>query len=319
MKMQEAIVAVSDVCRRKHLALSTEQSYCGWVARYGDFLRKSAPAGGSHEEKMERWLSALARRGVAASTQNQAFNAALFFYREVLHLDLGNVQALRAKRPAQIRQAPSREDVAAILREARDMAGYPTRLILFLLYGCGLRVSEPLNLRIKDVDLAHERLFIRGAKGGKDRVVGIPRMLVKAIHTQKARAHLLFKLSEVPVPLPGLLARKYPAAGRSWEWFWLFPARGTCRHPRTGELVRWRCHEANAQRALRNAADRCGVGGITPHHLRHAYATHALEGGSSVRDVQAALGHSSLETTMGYLHPEPSRVRSPLEGWIDIR
>jgi hypothetical protein len=123
------------------------------------------------------------------------------------------------------------------------------------------------------------------------------------------------KASGIPVPLPGLLAKKYPWAARSERWAWLFPARTTCRDPRTGSEVRWRCHEANVRRAVKEAARHCHLEGLTPHYLRHAYATHALRGGACVRDLQVVLGHKCLETTMLYLHPETGRVTSPLQGF----
>src|SRR5262245_29302348 len=119
----------------------------------------------------------------------------------------------------------------------------------------------------------------------------------------------------VPVALPGLLAKKYPYAAHAERWAWLFPSHTLCRDPRANKLVRWRCHEGNVQRAVRSAADRCGLQGLTPHHLRHAFATHALQDGAFVRDVQVVLGHSHLETTMLYLHTEAGRVASPLRDY----
>jgi len=230
------------------------------------------------------------------------------------------VNALRPKRAAHVRHAPSREETAAMLRELRDLGGYPTRLVALMIYGCGLRVSEPLNLRIKDVRLADSQLVIRGAKGGKDRVVSLPCSLVEPIKRQMEAAKVQWQRmvqAGIPVALPGCMARKYPRAPFAWQWFWLFPSRQPCRHPRTGETVWWRMHECNVQRAVKSAAQKAGLdGAITPHVLRHAYATHAMQQGAFVRDVQQALGHSHLETTMGYLHAETSRVQSPLETLI---
>ena len=269
------------------------------------------------EEKFERFLTQIAKRGGSASTQNQAFNAINFLYREVLRKPLGSVQALRVRTPQRVRTAPAQAEVAKIIEQVQDQHGYPIRLIVQLLYGCGLRVCEPLNLRIKDVRLSESELVIRDAKGGKDRVVAIPCSLMPALREQLKRAQLLWQqdhLDAVPVPLPGALARKYPRAAFSWQWYWLFPAHSTCADPRTGEKVRWRCHQANVQRAVKAAAVRCGLDGlVTPHVLRHAYATHAMRQGAYVRDVQVIMGHSSLETTMGYLHTEAGRVKSPLD------
>jgi integrase len=120
----------------------------------------------------------------------------------------------------------------------------------------------------------------------------------------------------IPVALPGLLTKKYPYAAHAERWAWLFPSHSLCRDPRAGVIVRWRCHEANVQRAVRAAADRCHLRGITPHHLRHAFATHALQDGAFVRDLQVVLGHAHLETTMNYLHTEAGRVVSPLRGYV---
>jgi len=202
-----------------------------------------------------------------------------------------------------------------MLAKVGDVGGYPTRLIVNLLYGCGLRVSEPLNLRLGDVLLAESKLVIRAAKGGQDRFVAIPCSLVGEIQAQIAVAKALAgadRVNRIPVKLPGLLATKYPHWQFSPKWAWLFPARQPCADPRTGQTVRWRCHEANVQRAVKAAAQPLGLD-ITPHHLRHSYATHCLNGGANVRAIQSAMGHKQLETTMGYLHAEALSVRSPLD------
>lgn len=297
------------------MSLSTEETYCGWVRRFIAFLKSDCVAGTS-EERFERFLTRLAREGVAASTQNQAFNAVRFFYGEVLKRELKDVNALRARRPARLRVAPGRDAVRGLMADVRDVHGYPTRLIVRMLYGCGLRVNEPLNLRIKDVDFENSRLVIREAKRGKDRVVALPCSLVEELREQVRVARRFYELDQVrkvPVPLPGLLARKYRNAPFSWSWYWVFPSARTCEHPRTGEIVRWRVHEANVQLAVRESAARLSLGVITPHHLRHAYGTHALEMGNSIKAIQNAMGHESMETTAGYLHADGLGVRSPLE------
>jgi integrase len=226
------------------------------------------------------------------------------------------VNALRAKRPATVRQCPPQNEVNQLLACVSDIHGYPTRLIVHLLYGCGLRVSEPLNLRIKDVDLCQNRLYVHQAKGGKGRVVPLPTCLIEPLQRQLAVGRKRAeqdRLAGISVALPGLLGKKYPWAASSERWAWLFPSHTICTDPRTGTQVRWRCHEANVQRAVRSAADRCGLQGLTPHLLRHAYATHALHGGAYVRDLQVVLGHNHLDTTMLYLHSEAGRVASPLQ------
>jgi integron integrase len=316
MNLKNVLQRTKEIIRRKHYSYSTEETYCGWIARYSAWLKKQ-PSGLSSEHKLERFVTALAKQRVSASTQNQAFNAIRFLYVEVLNIKLGDVNGLRARREATIRYAPSKDETRAILQAVRDTHGYPTRLIVHLLYGAGLRVSEPLNLRIKDVCIADSRLIVRGGKGGKDRAVSLPCALIPAIKSQVKLARSMWErdaANGVPVPLPGRLDKKYPSSRFAWQWYWIFPSSSTCRHPRTGETVRWRCHEANVQRCVKAAASECDLGGVvTPHCLRHAYATHAMQQGAFVRDVQLSMGHVSLETTMGYLHAESGRVASPLE------
>lgn len=317
MNISNALEKVMSACRLRHLSWSTEETYCGWVKRYAAWVRdhpEDAPS-----RKMEGFLTKLAKQEVSASTQNQAFNALLFLY-AALKIEVGNVKALRAKRPARIRDCPARPDVLRLLQCAENVGGYPTRLIVHLLYGCGLRVTEPLNMRLRDVVLSESRLIIRGAKGDKDRVVSIPCSLLPEIEQQMKVARAVWTAQQaVPVPLPGLLSKKYPSAPFAAQWAFLFPARRPVAHPRTGEMVRWRCHEANVQRCVRAASRKANLDGtITPHCLRHAYATHAMQLGSFVRDVQVVMGHASLETTMAYLHAETGRVSSPLDAVPNI-
>lgn len=314
--LAQIVEALRSKCRFRHLSLATEQTYVFWLRKFAH-AKLRYPREAEPERLMEMFLTAEARRGVSATTQNQAFSALLFLYRDVLGVKLGDVHALRAKRPARLRHAPSRDDVRAILRETRDAGGYRTGLVVKLLYGCGLRVSEPLNLRIKDVCLSESTLILRDAKGGKDRRVAIPCSLVPEIKQQIEQARVMWRRDAengLPVALPGLLARKYPRSALAWQWYWLFPAHQACPHPRTGQRVRWRMHEVNVQRCVKAAAIKAGLEGtVTPHHLRHAFATHAMQAGAYVRDIQVTMGHAQLETTMGYLTPETDRVPSPLE------
>jgi integrase len=223
MKKSQAIERLRQVIRRQHKALATEDSYVFWVGRYITSLANIPPELPS-EQKLEIFLTGLAlRHNVAASTQNQAFNAVLFFYKEVLARPLGNVNALRAKRPVHERHAPSVTDTRHLLQTIRNVGGYPTNLIARMLYGCGMRVSEPLNLRIKDVNLERGTLCIRGAKGGDDRVVQLPASLVPELKQQMRSARLVWlsdKQSRTPLMLPHRLATKYPEYQFSWSWAW---------------------------------------------------------------------------------------------------
>ena len=275
------------------------------------------PEGEPPEKKIARFLTEEARRGVAASTQNQALNALVFFDKTVLEVPLGEIKAGRARPPERVRKAWSLEETRALLARVEDVGGYPTRLVALLLYGAGLRVTEPLELRIKDVDLAARRLVIRQAKGARDRTVELPALLVETMAAQWRTARAVWKADVaggVPTAWPGLLVRKSPRLALTEAWAWVFPAHGPMAHPRTGERVRWRMHEVKVQRAVRQAAAEVGLAGkVTPHVLRHCYATHAHEAGAPVRHLQEAMGHTQMATTMRYLTPSPAGVRSPLD------
>jgi len=319
MQLLQALNLLNETCAIRHYSLKTQKSYSHWLRRYSAFLKDPKFKLLSPEEKLEAFLTRLALSGISASSQNQAFNALLFFYRDVLNLQLGPVDSLRAHRPASLRYCPDRAEVFQLLAAVTNVGGYPTRLIVHLLYACGLRVCEPLNLRIKDIDLKQRRLYLYQSKGGKGRVVLFPECLAQPLERQLALAKAqaeLDRADNLPVALPGLLAKKYPYAARSERWAWLFPARGICRDPRSKTLVRWRCHESNVQRAVHLATLRAHLEALTPHCLRHAFATHSLQGGTLVRDLQVVLGHNSLETTMLYLHAEADRVTSPLQDYI---
>lgn len=314
--MERGLEKLREVCRVRHYSLQTEQTYCHWLKRFwADAVRM--PLDWTREQKLERWLSDMARGDCAASTQRQAFYAIIFFFKEVVRQPLKDVDALRAQRPAFVRRAPSREDARRLMEAVQDVGGYPTRLLTRMLYGCGLRVSEPLKLRIRDVDLAQSRLIIPQSKGRKDRVVGIPCSLIPDLRAQITYARGVWerdRAAGIPCKLPGLMGKKSPSYEHAWTWFWVFPQHKPCWDQRQGRTVRWHLHEANIQRAVRAAVQALGIeGSLTPHHLRHGYATHLLERGANVRAVQEAMGHQQLETTMGYIHADALSVGSPLE------
>jgi integrase len=324
MKSRAEITSlVRSKIRMMHLAWSTEDVYCGWIARYYDFCRGVA-GNLTPEEKAESFLTDLAeRKRLAARTQNQAFAAVLFLYREVLKRPLEGVDGLRAKRVHHERTVPSREQIRVFRGAVEDTAATPSRLIVDLLYGCGLRVSEPLELRVKDIlwsEGPSGQLLLRGAKGGKDRRVPIPRCCAEPLRRQLARAKAVWEgdrenAREVGVPLPFALERKYPQAPFHWQWFWVFPAQDHCEDPRSGKRVRFHILVDCIQRSVQRAAKKVGLGGLlTPHVLRHAYATHSKEPLDSLRLL---LGHSSLETTATYLHPEVDRASNPLDDLVD--
>jgi site-specific recombinase XerD len=314
MKAEELIQRTVDVIRRQHKALATEEAYCGWLRRFFAAIQRM-PREWTREHKTEAFLTALARRDVSAATQNSAFHAILYFYKDVIGEPLQKVDALRATRPAQLRHAPTMAHTRALLGTVADVGGYPTRLIVKLLYGCGLRVSEPLNLRVKDLNFDDSRMFILGAKGRKDRVVALPCSVVEELREQLVYARAIWQRDRViklPVEMPHQLAAKYPEYQFAWPWAWVFPSHQPCRHPRTGAMVRYRMHEANVQRSVRDARRQLGIT-VTPHELRHAYATHSLNRGVNIKALSQAMGHAQIETTAGYCHAEALSVPSPLE------
>jgi integrase len=320
MKSRNEVVAmVRAKIRMLHFSYSTEQSYCGWIARYYDFCTRVSPRMRS-EKKAEAFLTMLALRDrVSSRTQNQALAAILFLHKQVLERPLGNIDALRAKRPVHERTAPSRAQVEALRQQVVDRPFVPARLLVDLLYGCGLRVSEPLELRIKDILWSEGHLVVRGAKGGKDRRVPIPGSCIEPLRAQVDFARTVWEADRrdhprVGVPLPHRLGRKYPKARTAWPWFWVFPARTHCQHPQTGETVRYHILHDRLQQAVREAAAKIGMDGvITPHVLRHGYATHSRE---SIEALRVLMGHYRIETTSGYRHPEVNRATNPLDDLI---
>lgn len=314
---RQILQRVTEVARLQQKALSTERQYRDWIARYYDFCRH-LPADWQAETKMERFLTELAvRHDVSASTQNSAFHAVRWLYVSVIKrtLDVAKVNALRAHRPEQVRHAPTVAETVALLRDVQDVSAYPANLVVRLLYGCGLRVSEPLNLRIKDVVVADRSLIIKAAKGKKDRVVRLPEVLVPEIERQIEIATTMHERDvreQVPVALPNQLARKYPEYQWSRPWAWLFPMHFPCLHPRTGQTVRWRMMEDIVQRAVKESRRRLQIQ-VVPHDLRHAYATHSLKSGVSIKALKEAMGHVDIKTTDGYCHDDAMSVPSPLD------
>ena len=225
--------------RLLHYAQSTETVYCGWIGRYYDFCLTQTRAL-PPERKVKAFLTDLAvHMNVAAKTQNQAFASILFLYKEVLEKPLGEIRALRAKKPFNERISPSREQVRLLRSAMEDTSITPARLLVDLLYGCGMRVSEPVELRVKEVlweGGTHGQLLIRGAKGGKDRRVPIPKSCVEPLKMQITKAREVWNWDRttspsVGVTLPGRLHAKYPKAPFMWQWFWIFPGCEPLQRP----------------------------------------------------------------------------------------
>ncbi len=304
--------------RRKGYSRRTEQAYTNWVRRFILYHDKRHPAEMGPAE-IEAFLTHLAvDLEVAASTQNQALQAILFLYREVLDRPIGQrLDYLYAKRPQRLPTVLTREEAQ---RTLAALEGTP-KLVAQLLYGSGLRLLEALRLRVKDLDFAQHQIIVRDGKGFKDRVTILPESLIPALQEHLARVKLLHEndLAEGfgSVYLPYALERKYPNAHREWGWQYVFPAPRRSTDPKTGITRRHHLSEGVIQRAVRRAARLAQISKhVTPHTFRHSFATHLLEAGYDIRTVQELLGHKDVKTTMIYTHVMqrgPYAVRSPLD------
>ena len=244
------------------------------------------------------------RQRVAVATQRQALNAVMFLVREALGKPLEDFSGFERARPGK------RLPVVLSQEECQRLLGAleaTPRLMAELMYGSGVRLMELLRLRIKDVDLERRQLMVRAGKGGKDRVTVLPKVLLERLQQHRERLRILHaedRAAEAPgVWLPEGLDRKYPHAGKDWEWQWFFPSRERSIDPQTGLRRRHHVSDAAFQNAIRKAGRRAGLDKrVTPHVLRHSFATHLMEGGADIRTVQDLLGHRDVATTQIYTH-----------------
>ena len=295
---------VHDAIRTRHMSMRTEEAYVHWIRRYIFFHHKRHPAEMGPDE-ITQFLTALAvERHVSASTQNQALAAILFLYREVFGRDPGWLDGIvRAKRPQRLPVVLTRSEVSALL----SALGGVNWMMAMLLYGAGLRLRECLRLRVKDVEFSRNEIVVREGKGNKDRVTMLPASVKEPLAVHLDRVRRLHERDLAAgfgrVLLPDALARKYPSANRDWGWQWVFPASKICRDPRFGEPQRYHIHESVLQKAVHAAARQAGVAKpVSPHTLRHCFATDLLAAGYDIRTVQELLGHKDVTTTMIYTH-----------------
>lgn len=306
--------------RVRHYSPRTEECYVEWVTRFIRFHRLRHPntMGGP---EIEMFLTDLAVNAhVAASTQNQAFCALLFLYQDVLGLELPRLDALRARRPTRLPTVLSPAEVRQLLEAVRGGEGV-FRLMAGLLYGAGLRREECCRLRVHDVDLGRQQIVVRHGKGGKDRVVMLPKAARVELDRQLTWRRQLHEKDVAAglarVALPDALARKYPRAAQEFGWQFLFASRQRSRDPKTGDIGRHHVDPGSLARAVTEARRRAGlIHRVGCHTLRHSFATHLVERGIDLRTIQVLLGHESLETTMIYTHVArkgPAGVTSPLD------
>ena len=290
--------------RYLHYSLSTEEAYVYWVKNFIYFHGKRHPRE-MGQVQVEAYLTYLAvQRKVSVATHRQALSALLFLYQKVFGIELPWMDDLA--RPVPKRRIPvvmTRPEVQAVLGHLQGQ----NKVLASLLYGCGLRLMEGLRLRVKDVDFDRKLIIVRDGKGGKDRVVMLPLSLVAALKNQFRQSHALWaqdRANKLPgVEMPHALDAKYPKAGQTWAWHWVFAQATVSTDPRSKLVRRHHAYDQTFQRAFKLAVQAAlVVKPATPHTLRHCFATHLLQSGTDIRTVQELLGHSDVSTTMIYTH-----------------
>lgn len=309
---------VRDRLRYKQYSPRTEQAYIHWIKRFILFHGKRHPEQMNGAE-VEAFLNHLVKeKRVAAATQDQAMSALLFLYKEIIQKDLPWLDGVeRSKRPARLPVVLTENEVRALLARLEGSRW----LMVSLLYGTGMRLLECLQLRVKDVDFEMRQITIRSGKGSRDRVTMLPGTLIEPLRDHLSRVRALhesdLKEGYGEASLPFALSRKYPGAGRSWPWQYVFPSRKLSADPLSGRLRRHHVDEKSLQRTVRFAARLARIGKpVSPHVLRHSFATHLLQGGYDIRTVQELLGHKDVSTTMIYTHvlnKGGRGVKSPLD------
>jgi len=311
---------VRDKIRFKHYSLSTEKTYVFWIKHYIFFHHKKHPIEMAKGE-IEDFLTYLAtNKKVSPSTQNQAFSAILFLYKEVLGIDVSewNIQALRAQERKHIPVVLTIDEVKSVINHLN-----PTyKLVVSLLYGCGLRMSEILNLRVKDIDFGFDKIYVWNSKSLKDRTIPLPKKLKTELMQQVEKVADIHKKDLADgygsVYIPYALERKFPYASKDTKWQFLFPMSKVSHDPRSGVMRRHHIHEQTLGRNIREAAKKSNLNKrVTSHIFRHSYATHLLQAGIDLRSIQELLGHKSVETTMIYTHVvsemNKAKLISPLD------
>ena len=309
---------LSNEIKTRHYSRKTLKAYADWCRHFQSYLRNKPPEELS-ESDVKKYLTYLAVQcKVAASTQNQAFNALLFLYRHILKKDFGEFKDIpRAKKSKYIPIVLSRKEIDSVVKHLE----HPYDLVVKMLYGCGLRLFECVNLRVKNFNFDAGILIVHG-KGSKDRAVPIPQTIMPELTTQLERVKKLHDEDLVAgfsgVFLDNLLGKKYPSAARDFIWQWFFPQRTLTYIAATKEKRRYHLHESHVQEALYEAVRRARLTKrITSHTFRHSFATHLLQANYDIRTIQELLGHSDVRTTMIYTHCVPSRTvkeaKSPLD------
>jgi integron integrase len=306
------------ILRLMHRSYRTEQAYIGWVRRFYLFMKGRSPYSLESRDVKDFMTYLAVERDVSVSTQNQAFNAILFLFRHILEKSIDNIgEAIRAKRTRRLPVVLSKKELENLLSHLSGI----NLLMAKVIYGCGLRLQECLQLRVKDIDFERSTITIRQSKGDKDRETVLPESIKKELgdYLEKVRAiHEKDRINNLPgVQIPNALERKYPNAGKEWGWFWAFPSYKLSIDPITKIIRRHHIYHGNLHRQIKEAGIRARIAKrVTVHTLRHSFATHLLESGYDIRTIQELLGHNDLRTTMVYTHVATTNrlgVKSPLD------
>lgn len=310
---------VRQVLRYHHYAYRTEQTYCDWIVRYIRFHGGKTHPRDMGKTEIDAYLSHLAtNKKVSASTQRQALNAIIFLYRSVLDKSIeGRIEPTRAKRHPRPPVVMTKREVKRVLGQMRGIH----LLMAKILYGSGLRLMECIRLRVQDLDFERNLIYVRAAKGNKDRTTLFPKSIQPEMQNQLEEVEYLhdedLEQGYGEVYLPDALARKYPHAAREFRWQYVFPSKKRSVDPRTGVERRHHVLESGLQKAVKVAVDRAGImKRITCHTFRHSFATHMLENGVYIRVVQGLMGHADVKTTEIYTHvmeKDISATASPLD------
>lgn len=320
MKKRKLLDQVRDKIRLKHYSIRTEKAYADWIKRYIFFHKMKHPKDMGVRE-IEEFLTDLAvNRQVAPSTQNQAFNALLFLYKQVLEIEFEQqrIDAVRAKRKERIPTVLTKEEVTELIQQMEGVY----QLIAKLIYGGGLRILECLRLRVQHIDFGNSEIQLLDTKGCKDRITFLPESLCGDLHVHLESVKYLHRQDLEKgfgeVYLPHALDKKYRKACCDWSWQYVFPSKRLSRDPRSGKIRRHHIHESVFGREIKKAAKRIGiVKKISAHTLRHSFATHLLQNGVDIRNIQELLGHQDIATTMIYTHVlrdlNRNQIQSPLD------
>lgn len=305
--------------KTRHYSRKTLKAYAEWSRKFQLFLRDKVPSDLSSVDAKEYLTHLAVKKGVAASTQNQAFNALLFLYRHILKKDFGDHKDTpRAKKSTYIPIVLSRREIDAVLKEL----SHPYNLVVLLLYGCGLRIFECLKLRVQDFNFDEGILTVRG-KGKKGRTVPLPRKITDELSAQleavRKRHDDDLGAGFAGVFLDDSLDLKYPNAAKEFIWQWFFPQQSLTYVAQAKELRRYHLHEKDVQEALFLAVRRAKLTKrVTAHTFRHSYATHLLQANYDIRTIQTLLGHADVRTTMIYTHCVPSKTIKELKSPLDF-